>query len=230
MLFWQPWFLDQWHYRCNMGIIFKAFPLHQQILHLLLCSAVLTSSLFLLPNSALGSFIRGHASLNCILSDNINPFCCFHKVCYRLLLLTSCILNFYLFFLHQAQQMLYLSGSVNILCDDSSDATWVLVSIKFTVSKSKFYCVWCNHQLYFYSRDFMTTTHLIHNQNNILSLNFISGEDSNSLRLLAKHATKFPQEHSCLPMQSLNPLKRPILTVQKIRRCCNLNNVLHYAL
>ncbi|CAK9209335.1 unnamed protein product [Sphagnum troendelagicum] len=63
-----------------MGIIFKAFPLHQQILHLLLCSAVLTSSLFLSPNSALGSFIRGHATLNCILSDNINPFCCFHKM------------------------------------------------------------------------------------------------------------------------------------------------------
>ncbi|CAK9210366.1 unnamed protein product [Sphagnum jensenii] len=62
-----------------MGIIFKTFPLHQQILHLLLCSAVLTSSLFLSPNSALGSFIRGHASLNCILSDNINPFCYFHK-------------------------------------------------------------------------------------------------------------------------------------------------------
>ncbi|CAK9867484.1 unnamed protein product [Sphagnum jensenii] len=66
-----------------MGIIFKTFPLHQQILHLLLCSAVLTSSLFVSPNSALGSFIRGHASLSCILSDNINPFCCFHKVCYR---------------------------------------------------------------------------------------------------------------------------------------------------
>ncbi len=83
-----------------------------------------------------GSFIRGHASLNCILSDNINPFCCFHKVCYRLLLLTSCILNSYLFFLHQAQQMLCFSGSVNILCDDSSDATWVSVPIKFAVWKS----------------------------------------------------------------------------------------------
>ncbi len=136
MLFWQPWFLDQWHYRCNMGITFKTFPLHQQILHLLLCSAVLTSSLFMSPNSALGSFIRGHVSLNCILSDNINPFCCFHKVCYRWLLLTSCILNFYLFFLHQAQQMLCFSGSVNILCDNSSDAIWVSVPIKFAVWKS----------------------------------------------------------------------------------------------
>ncbi|CAM6038595.1 unnamed protein product [Sphagnum compactum] len=63
-----------------MGISFKTFPLHQQILHLLLCSAVLTSSLFVSPNSARDSFIRGHASLNCILSGNINPFCCFHKL------------------------------------------------------------------------------------------------------------------------------------------------------
>jgi hypothetical protein len=53
LLFWQPWFLDQWHFRCNTGIIFKTFPLHQQILHLLLCSAVLISSLFVSPNSAI---------------------------------------------------------------------------------------------------------------------------------------------------------------------------------